>query len=368
MKHICFVSPSVYGYFNKNAPPGGGAQRQLSLLSRTLSSEFDVSFVVGDYGQPRYETRDGVKFHRAYRPDPRAQSYKQLVKLWKLRKAMTRADADAYVYRGHPQKAAFVYLLAKSLETPFVYNLANDPNIDEQPAALSKPVRWLFERAITDAAIIIAQTAYQAHRLDQEYDIRATIVPNGYPPAEDFTSYDKRRYFLWVGRLDEDQKCPHYYLDLAERVRSERFLLIGPNGQDVEYNNQIRRRANELDNVVDKGSIEPDDIHDFYRDAIALINTSAYEGFPNTFLEAWRYHTPVLSLSVDPNRFINPEIGGHANDNFETLVNLSKSVADDFEARQLLGKPAGEFVQSRLTIEAVAERYATALRTALNTS
>jgi hypothetical protein len=34
--------------------------------------------------------------------------------------------------------------------------------------------------------------------------------------------------------------------------------------------------------------------------ARALLNTSPYEGFPNTFLEAWALLTPVISLHVDP--------------------------------------------------------------------
>jgi glycosyltransferase involved in cell wall biosynthesis len=144
--------------------------------------------------------------------------------------------------------------------------------------------------------------------------------------------------------------------------------LVGPGGQDESYNCRIRDRAKEIDNVIDEGLVAPDEIHNYYRDAIALVNTSAYEGFPNTFLEAWQYNTPVLSLSVDPNRFIDPNIEACGEDNFETLVDLSKTIAENVDLRRSLGETAGDFVRTNLSIETVAKQYATSLENALNTS
>jgi glycosyltransferase involved in cell wall biosynthesis len=161
-----------------------------------------------------------------------------------------------------------------------------------------------------------------------------------------------------VGRLDAQQKRPHKYLDLAKAVPDAEFLLIGPDGQDQEYVNSIRKRAASLDNVTDLGRVDPDEIHDFYRDGIALVNTSSHEGFPNTFLEAWRYNTPVVSLAVDPNRFVAPDIDGYAENDEERLISIVEKLHRDHEYRQTLGEPAGEFVRSELSIDTVAERYA----------
>ena len=359
MKSFCFISLSVYGYFNPSVPPSGGAQRQLSLLSRELSYEFEVCFVVGDYGQPKHEIRDGIEFYRAYHPSTETRSYEQPIQFWKLRKAMARAGANAYIFRGHPWKAAFTYLLAASLGKPWIYNIANDANIEQQPAALPTPVRWLFKRALSNAAAVIAQTPKQNQRLEEKYGVEAATVPNGYPAAKNVQSHENRDHFLWVGRLDEEQKQPHYYLDLAGRFPSETFLLAGPGGHSDSYNSHIRERASQLENVVNVGTVPPDEIHDLYRDAIALVNTSAYEGFPNTFLEAWRYGTSVLALAVDPERFLGSEHGvtGYAEGEFETLVSMTQELADSTKKRRELGVIGMETFEQRYHLETVVNSY-----------
>jgi glycosyltransferase involved in cell wall biosynthesis len=359
---VCFVSLPAYGYFvpESDIAPGG-AERQLYLLSQELQSVFDVHFVVGDYGQPRTTYRDGVTLHRAYTPveDPVWHQTTALIR------AMRRADADLYVYRGFPRKAAVTYGMARTLGKRWVYNLAADRNVDAHPDQLSFPLKVLFSRSLAAADEVIAQTPYQRARLRERFGVDAAVVPNGYPPAEEQTPYGEREYFLWVGRLEREQKRPHRFLQLAEALPDCAFVLAGPDGSSQAYNERIARRASQLDNVTNLGQVDPDRIHERYRHARALVNTSTHEGFPNTFLEAWRYGTPVLSLDIDPSRFLRGQEAGFADGEFDTLEGLVRMLDDSVACRREFGRHVREEFEATLTISETAAQYAEALRAAL---
>ena len=364
---VCFVLPSAYGYFNTDVDVVGGGARQLSFISRELTDEFDVHFVVGDYDQEKQETYDSVTLQRSYTPSPDTPGYWKPIQLAQLLAAMRRADADVYIYRGRPFQATVVYLLARLLGRKWMYNLANDPNINEQPAALPGFVESLFKRALDNADAIITQTDNQAEKLRTEQGVPSTVIPSGYPLAESVQPHDEREYFLWVGRLDQDQKRPHLYVDVAEKVPEAEFLVVGPTGQNDSYNSQLLRRMAELPNLEYVGAVDPTDIHEYYRNAVALVNTSAYEGFPSTYLEAWRYETPVVSLDIPVTRYTNlDEYAGDADGEFDRLVDIVSSLAGDVSLREELAASTSEYFKQNLTIEQVANQYRDVLRRVLD--
>ena len=360
---VCFVSLSAYGYFDEEAPAGGGAQRQLHLLSTSLTGEFDVHFVVGEYGQPRTVRREGVTLHSAYTPDRTASIARRGRQLALLFRALQRADADVYVARCHPRKLTVLYALTSLLRRPLIYHVATDAFVDDPPTGVQGFSKRVYERAIRRCQVV-AQTPHQARVLYETRGVPARVVPNGYPPADAIDIYDVREHFLWVGRLDETEKRPHLFLDLAERLPNEQFVLIGPPEEDDAYGKQVVRRATDAENVEYIGRVSPSEVHDFYRRAIALVNTSVSgrEGFPNTFLEAWRYATPVVSLDVDPGRFLHPETEGgvetaYAGGDFESLASLVQRAADDLAYRRELGSTGMRAFQRHYQLPIVVGSY-----------
>jgi glycosyltransferase involved in cell wall biosynthesis len=357
-RSVCFVLPSAYGYFSDAVAAAGGGARQLSFVSRHLAAEFDVHFVVGDYGQPKREVHDSVTLHRAYRPSPETPPSRKPIQFGRLFGAMRRADADVYVYRGYPFLATATYLIARTLRSRWVYSIGNDSHVTTDVERLPVALRKTFERALTGAEAVIAQTEVQRELLHERLGVTSTVIPSGYPPAESTLPHDEREGVLWVGRLDREQKRPHLFLDIAEALPTVSFELVDPDGEEPEYNERIRSRAADLDNVTDHGSVEPTDVHAFYRDAAALVNTSAFEGFPSTFLEAWRYDTPVLSLAVPPSRYATETADAcYAHEDVGELTRLVRDAATDSSVRAELSEPTHRYFLEHLTLSAVVDRY-----------
>lgn len=369
---VCFVSLSAYGYFDESAPAGGGAQRQFYLLSTHLTDEFNVHFVVGDYGQPRTVEREGVTLHRAYHPDRTASVRKRGRQLLALYRALRRADADVYATRCAPRKFVILSALVAPHRRPLVYHVATDAFLDESPRGLDGVPRWLYAQALRRSPVV-AQTEKQARQLRTNWGVEATVVPNGYPAAAVRKRHHTREGFLWIGRLNRTDKRPHLFLDLAAEFPDEQFTLVGPTGDDEAYTCRVRDRAAETRNVTDAGAVSPSAIHDYYRDAIALVNTSPAdrEGFPNTFLEAWRVGTPVLSLAVNTRRFLADGPDSHlgfAGGEFDRLVSLARTLADDSEKRRTLGRHGLDTFEARYRLSTVVDDYSKVLRSTVSRS
>lgn len=367
---ICFVCPGAYACFDREMGLGdvGGAERQVYLLSTALSDQFDVHVVVGDYGQAEVEFSEGVTIHRAYPLQSRRNVLQPVRHLLLLARVMRRADADIYVHRGEPRNAAFVYLVARILGRKWVYNLANDANIIRRPNRLAAPIRRLYTHALKNAEQVISQTERQQELLREVYGVESVVVPNGYPRSSESCSYEDREYLLWVGHLDGEQKRPHLLLDIADRLSEVEFRVVGPLEPSDPYHRLLISRTTDLSNVELVGAIHPDEIHDHYRRAIALVSTSAYEGFPNIFLEAWRQGTPVLSLDVDPKRFLDlePLDGGYSEGSLETLVEQCQMLVETPAIWRELAEASRERFEAELRIEKTSAAYGEVLANLLD--
>jgi glycosyltransferase involved in cell wall biosynthesis len=69
-----------------------------------------------------------------------------------------------------------------------------------------------------------------------------------------------------------------------------------------------RRQLEEIaatPNLEYRGAQRQSDVNDLLEHTDLLVNTSDYEGFSNTFIQAWMRRVPVVSLIVDPDRLLS---------------------------------------------------------------
>jgi glycosyltransferase involved in cell wall biosynthesis len=362
MVHVCFVSPKIHNFLGTGEETGaGGAERQQYLLAEALRDRgHDVSLLTRNYDDgARYEHRDGLGVWK-WIPDVRGVTGAPL-KASAVWYALTRIDADVYYVRGNDFLCMAVANYCRLTDAAFVYAVSSDADVEPSYLADYHPLRRrLYVESIRSADAVAAQTHHQQRILAEAHGIDSTILANGYdlPPEADVPSHEDREFVLWVGRIAREQKRPELFLDLARALPEVQFVMVGPPNDDEEvYFEEVQAEAATVDNLRFEGFVEPSAIDEYYRRAIALVNTSTYEGLPNVFLEAWRYATPVVSLDYDLDGDLRTEPIGRHSGSMDALVADVASLVDDVECRANLGWSGRDYLDRNYSMRRLVERY-----------
>lgn len=359
-EHICLVSDTIYSFFNSEKERGtGGAERQQYILSNRLKSlGFDISIATLSPNSPNEYSYNGINIWNVI-PETRGVA-KAPYKAFRTINGLRKIDADVYYVRGNDFLCMVTAVYTQMDKKSFVYAVANDSDVEPQHIKEKGILRRPFVKAMKSADAVIAQTAHQKQVLLEEHGIEAIQIPNGYdvPPQSQILDHEEREYILWVGSMDPDQKKPKRFLKLAQKLPNISFRMIGPpDNDDPTYYDEIKNEAEKIPNLEFLGYVDPDEIHDHYKFAIALVNTSDYEGFPNVFLESWRYATPVISLHHTLDGVLNSEpVGIHAG-TMENLIESVEEISEDGELRRQLGTGGRDYMEANYSLEHLIDEY-----------
>jgi glycosyltransferase involved in cell wall biosynthesis len=160
---------------------------------------------------------------------------------------------------------------------------------------------------------------------------------------------------VWVGRIVPLKRL-EWLLDIAEAMRDVCFDVVGPPDPETDYTRALLERARTLPNVVLHGRIDRPGMSEVYRPAACLCCTSAYEGFPNTFVEAWSHGVPAVS-TFDPDDLIsNRGLGAVAQDVSGLVTALRSLLGSPLRWRQA-SENARQYYQENHTVQEVMPRF-----------
>ncbi len=131
---------------------------------------------------------------------------------------------------------------------------------------------------------------------------------------------------LWVGRIAPVKRL-ELLVDVAPACPDVEFTIAGKPDGDPSYASGVLRQLQDMPNVNYIGAVARGDMPQLYQKATVLLCTSAYEGFPNTFLEAWSHGVPVIS-TVDPGDLLSKQGLGVA------CIHSANSVIDAVRSMQ----------------------------------
>lgn len=298
---VCVVANEVLGW----GIAGGFGFAARSLARGLAGRGVTVSIVVP---QPRGTseaqiTLDGVQVHAYPRLDLAAGTA-----------LLGRVDADIY----HSQEPSLGTWLAQRARPGRLHLVTSrDPRLAWD--------WWLELRYPTHSrAQVLRTAAYYDNPLTRRAVQRAGAV---YVPAHFLIDRVARKYRLaapprflptpirvpstvtkaaeptvcFVGRLDR-RKRPEVFFDLAAEFPEVRFIVAGV-AQDPRFAVELARRASP--NLDQRGFVNQfagDELSQILGRSWVLVNTSAREGLPNSYLEACAHRCAILS-PVDPDAF-----------------------------------------------------------------
>jgi glycosyltransferase involved in cell wall biosynthesis len=246
-----------------------------------------------------------------------------------------QADADIYLVPGNHTMSAITAYYCKVRQKKFVFLAGSD--MDYYSEYKSQPdgrdiygePHFLKLYAIEQADLHIVQTQRQADMLQDGFGRSAQIIHNPIELSLVFPHPQKSCKILWVGTSDERVKRPALVFELARLLPHFSFVVVMKcvTREDILAN---AKKAQLLPNVDLKFDVPFAEIEKFFAEAKLFINTSAFEGFPNTFLQAAKYGVPIISTNVDPGSMLSQHGCGIICRDFEHFVeSVQRLMTDD---------------------------------------
>lgn len=337
----------------------GGAEYQSHLLATELASrkEVDVTFIaqgLPDEAQARELNYRVLKVGRGGRLRERALFLDSL-SLWR---ALESVRPHLIYQRMKQSYSAVCAAYARHAGVPLYMQIASDFDVD---------TRWLrrghTKMAIVDAieaaagswglrnaTHVLVQSERQRQLLRARFKRDADRIVGNFHPLPDALPPKTERPFrvLWVGNM-RSVKRPELFADLACRFANEpgiEFIMLGQRGDYEAHPDFVRARSLGATLRLD-GAVPIGEVNALMRESHVLVNTSAFEGFPNTFIQAWGRGVVVTSLAVDIDGGLEAQRLGYCAGSVDRLERIIRELVVAPRTREDVGARAFAHVHAQ---------------------
>ena len=351
---ICFVQAFAYAVFNpKSNAKIGGAEVDLFNIATELAKDkrFNVYFLVADFGQKDIEIYNNVKVVKGHSQKKSLLNY--FLALIKFYSRLVQINADIYFTANLSKYVGFTNFYCKLFNKIHIHRTEHQHQVNKK--IVLKEIRkghskyLLFLLGYMNVHHIIVQNEEDQKMLKKTFNYPSNMIRNSYPIQE--LNHEKKDLILWVAR-GEKWKRPEVFLKLAEAFPNENFTMIMPIADNSIYFESIKSRANMVKNLQFIPGVPFSEVENYYKHAKVFVNTSLTEGFPNSFNQSMNFSTPLLSLNINPDDFINKnQVGIYCHNNFNELKENLGLLLNNQELWKRFSEKAYKFVYNEMNIE-----------------
>ncbi|MFQ5510891.1 MAG: glycosyltransferase family 4 protein [Candidatus Krumholzibacteriia bacterium] len=354
---ICIVSLGIVPYYRRdNSAPYGGAETQAAFVADAVAAAGnEVSLVVANLEPGRdlphpaenaFHSERGIPVLRFVHPR------------WTgIVNALERADADLYYQRNAGMVTGVTGLFCRRRGKAFVYGTGSDTDLTFSTARVDGiRDRSLFYLGLKMTSGIVAQNQRQEQLCRQHLGKPVKVIPNGVH-VRGAGAAGARDRLAWIGAIRR-AKRPELFIDLARRMPSRQFVLIGgKSATEPGFAGRIAESAASVPNLRWVGHVAPDEVHKWLERSVLLVNTSRVEGFPNAYLEAWSHGVPVVALADVDDIITGEDVGVVCGSiaEIEAAIGSITASASDLAA---MGARARALVDKRFSAEVLGRAYA----------
>jgi glycosyltransferase involved in cell wall biosynthesis len=240
---------------------------------------------------------------------------------------------------------------------PFFLHIASEWDLDTTwfPFSLSANTPFDMVEAATGAwglrraTHIIVQTEAQRQKLRERFGKDAALLVRNFQPIPS-TLADRPPgplRVLWVGNIKE-VKRPELYVELARSFAGRSDLHFDMVGRPANHwrMEPIMKLAAELPNLTYHGELPIARVNELMSRASLYVNTSAHEGFPNTFIQAWAHGAVLLSIVVDPYGGMEQLGIGFLTGTLDRMKTLVEELTANPDRRRSIAQRSLEFAHS----------------------
>lgn len=356
MKKLCIILPHHWA-FNM-----GGSEYQIKCLmeSGALNGMFDTSIVSRRLSNGY--TPNGYRLVSIVKPFA-LQRFGLVFDAPFLYRKLKELAPDV-IYQGiGTSYAGIATYYARKAGCKMVLRIASDSDVVPfQGKIRAKSLipyieKKAYEYAIRNARNIISQTYVQKRLLRLNYGRQVdAVIRNFQPIPKEKIDKCPPVKVLWVAnfkRLKQPDMFIRLAKDLSEAKLPAEFIMIGRPELDNQWQRSLEEMIDGTPNLTYLGGRTIDEVNQVFAKSHILVNTSQYEGFSNTFIQAWMRCVPVVSLNSNPDGLLDAKNLGLISGSYRQLCNDVKRLIIDETLRQRMGQGAYAYAMNHFSMENV---------------